>query len=51
MARSVDADGSQRKGNDQVMTTKLIVIVGISVATVVLMLVLGKMADGDKNGD
>ncbi len=28
------------------MTTKIIVIVGVSVATVVLMFVLGKMADG-----
>ena len=28
------------------MTTKIIVIVGVSIATVVLMFVLGKMADG-----
>ena len=28
------------------MTTQIIVVVGASIATVVLMLVLGKMADG-----
>ena len=28
------------------MTTKIIVIVGASIATVVLMFVLGRMADG-----
>ena len=28
------------------MTTKIIIIVGVSVATVVLMFVLGKSADG-----
>ena len=32
------------------MTTKIIVIVGVSVAMVVLMFVLGRMADG-KSGD
>ena len=32
------------------MTTKLIIIVAVSVAAVVLMFVLGKLADGkDKN--
>ena len=34
-----------RQGNRQV-TTKLIFIVGASVAAVVLMVILGKMADG-----
>ena len=28
------------------MTTKIIVIIGVSIATVVLMFVLGKLADG-----
>ena len=33
------------------MATKIIVIVGISVATVVLMFVLGRMADGKQDKD
>ncbi len=31
------------------MTTKIIVIIGVSIATVVLMFVLGRMADGKSN--
>ena len=31
------------------MTTKIIVIVGASIAAVVLMFVLGKLADGKSN--
>lgn len=33
------------------MTTKLIIIVAVSVAAVVLMFVLGKLADGKDNKD
>lgn len=31
------------------MTTKLIIIIAVSVATVLLMVVLGKMADGKED--
>ena len=33
------------------MTTKIILIVGVSVAAVVLMFVLGKLADGNPTED
>lgn len=37
------------KGTKQVMATKLIVIGAVSVAAVLLMFVLGKMADGKQD--
>ena len=33
------------------MTTKLIIIVGVSVAAVVFMFIMGKLADGKDNKD
>ena len=40
------------KGNGQVMSTKIIVIIAASVAVVFMMFVLGKLADGkdDRTG-
>ena len=37
---------SERRSKRVVMTAKLIIIVAVSVAAVVLMFVLGKLADG-----
>ena len=43
---AVAVTATRDQGNLQVMATKLIVIVAASVAVVVLMFVLGKLADG-----